>query len=672
MSLWLKSFAKKINTILNREVIQMISSLKIKKHLTKIFDRDLYGNPGFSDEQIVDLTSRLIELTTNFIENQSPSLRKKIDDYRQKTTLDPTNFTSRNEQWITVYGDSFYRTGEAPLKTLKYFLDKYPGSLITGVHILPCFETPDDPQKNDGGFAITNHEKINPNLGTWQDIRAIAANRLVMLDFVLNHVSTESIWFKEWLTGNPEYENFFIEIDDEYDPRLQLITRPRTTPLIYKYTRMNGIKAKLIHTFGPDQVDLNLRNPAVFLKIFEILFLYINNGAGKIRLDAIGYAIKILGTCCMNLPQVHEFIKLLRTILEIAAPHVRLVAEVVAGKEKVDQYFGDIQNPEVHEAYMFSPCYLIAKSLITGNAAELKTFISNNENNGRYLGTAQIHDGIQTLPGIGFSDIKTDFKNLTIMADNTLENGGKISFKSFNYNEIIDQKQGLTEEYFNRLNEIGKKKIFKITGKNRVKKIHIPYELNTTLMNLFSEQDARQPLKFQSMHAFLYSMRNIPMVYYNSFFGKRNDSLRYEMTQLNRDINRGRNEMEALEKMLNAVDSTERKIFDWFKALLKIRSAQAAFHPLADENPIEIKNEQVVGIVRTALNKQERLISLINVSSDVQMIAIHLSKSSNKFKILFTTTLPDLKKLKNGEQETINTNIKLKPYQCIWLKEEVL
>jgi len=164
--------------------------------------------------------------------------------------------------------------------------------------------------------------------------------------------------------------------------------------------------------------------------------------------------------------------------------------------------------------------------------------------------------------------------------------------------------------------------------------------------------------------------KHLKKIFDRDLYGKRNDEERFKMTQLNREINRSRNDIEQLEKALVSAESIEKKTFDWFKTLFEIRSKEVAFHPLADENPILIENEQVVGIVRTSLNRDERLISLINVSRDVQKIEMCLLKFSNKFKVLLATPQSDF--FKNEKHVKIITEVQLEPYQCIWLKEEVL
>ncbi|MGL6337993.1 MAG: alpha-amylase family glycosyl hydrolase, partial [Waterburya sp.] len=271
---------------------------------------------------------------------------------------------SHNEIVMITYGDSVCKPGEKPLVTLNHFLE-YLKDTITGVHILPFC-----PYSSDDGFAVIDYLQINPEIGDWQDIKAIAEKFDLMADLVLNHISSESIWFEQFKQGIKPGCDYFIEADPETD--LSEVVRPRSSPLLVEVDTNQG-KKYVWATFSADQLDLDFANPDVLLEFIKIIIFYIQKGAKYIRLDAVGYLWKSVGTPCIHLPQTHAIIKLLREISQMLNPEIALITETNVPNRENLSYFGN--RDEAHLIYNFSLPPLILNALLQGKSDHLKTWM---------------------------------------------------------------------------------------------------------------------------------------------------------------------------------------------------------------------------------------------------------------------------------------------------------
>ncbi|MFW6262822.1 MAG: alpha-amylase family glycosyl hydrolase, partial [Thermotogota bacterium] len=221
-------------------------------------------------------------------------IKKKINQFNKRQTEPHRTQLEDINGILITYADTLRGSG-SPLSVLKDFLLKYIGSAINTIHLLPFF-----PYSSDDGFSVIDYEQVNPKCGNWEDINELSAHFYLMFDAVVNHISQKSTWFQRFLRSENEYEDFFIVFHD--DQRLSQVTRPRTTPLLTKFDTKQG-KKLVWTTFSPDQIDLNYKNPKLLLKMIDILLLYVEKGASLIRLDAIGYLWKEIGTCCIHLDQ---------------------------------------------------------------------------------------------------------------------------------------------------------------------------------------------------------------------------------------------------------------------------------------------------------------------------------------------------------------------------------
>ena len=170
------------------------------------------------------------------------------------------------------------------------------------MHLLPIC-----PYTSDDGFSVSDYSRVDPALGGWEDVEALSSRFGVMLDAVVNHTSKSHKWFQNCLKGVTPYRDFYMECDPSLD--YSSVTRPRPLPLLTKFETPDGEKWYWT-TFSDDQVDVNFSSPDLLCEIINVLLTYASHGAKFIRLDAIGFAWKRLGTTCMHLPQTHAIVKL--------------------------------------------------------------------------------------------------------------------------------------------------------------------------------------------------------------------------------------------------------------------------------------------------------------------------------------------------------------------------
>ena len=217
-------------------------------------------------------------------------IMEKINAFAGKTNIENSNETrwDQSDVILITYGNSILNGNETPLAVLKKFVQTYLKDVFSLIHVLPFF-----PYSSDDGFSVIDYMKVDPELGDWSDIRALKDEAELMVDLVINHVSRESLWFADYIADKPPGNKYFIELPKDTD--VSLVTRPRSSPLLVPVNTHRGIKY-LWATFSDDQIDLNFENPDVLLTFIDIFLAYIEQGARIIRLDAITFLWKTLGT----------------------------------------------------------------------------------------------------------------------------------------------------------------------------------------------------------------------------------------------------------------------------------------------------------------------------------------------------------------------------------------
>jgi sucrose phosphorylase len=498
-------------------------------------------------------------------------LEKLLQSYESKIPRENFSFTESDAVLIT-YGDSFQESGGSPLQTLSLFLEEYLTEVITIVHVLPFF-----PYSSDDGFSVIDYRMVNPELGSWEDIRRLSRSFKVMFDAVINHISAGSGEFHGFLQGDSRFDNFFIAVHKDFD--ISRVFRPRALPLLTTFDTERG-SLDLWTTFSTDQIDLNYENPEVLLYIIDVLLFYVTKGASMIRLDAIAFLWKESGTECLHLPQTHAAIKLMRAVFDLIAPHVKIITETNVPHSDNISYFGS-GDDEAHMVYNFALPPLTAHALLTGDASYLTRWASGlqleNRRNYFYNFTAS-HDGIGLMP---VRDI-LPAREIEGLADSAKRHGGELGLKD---------------------NPDGSQSV---------------YELNISLFDLVSDPEADEPLvlqvaRFVASQAIAMSLAGVPAFYYHSLVGSRNYYEGVKRTGVRRAINREKLQVRNIREELNRTDSLRSLVFESLVSLLKVRKHHRAFHP-EGRQVVHDLHPKVFAVERIAPDEEEKLLALINVA----------------------------------------------------------
>lgn len=485
---------------------------------------------------------------------------------------DRFDLTEKDALLIT-YADQVREANEPPLKTLAGFCARHLKGTVSGIHLLPFY-----PWSSDDGFSVKDLLAIEPSFGTWDDIRGLGTNWDLMFDGVFNHLSAQGEWFQRFLRDEAQFRDFFVTAEGH--PDLSRVVRPRAAPLLTAFNTATGAK-QVWTTFSADQVDLNFKNSEVLLRVLEALLFYVAKGARFIRLDAIAFLWKEIGTTCLHLPQTHAVIQLMRAVLDEVAPRVLLITETNVPHVENLSYFGDGTN-EAQLVYNFALPPLVLHAITTGNAEKLTHWAQSlalPSDQVTFFNFLASHDGIGLNPVRGIlSDAEIE-----ALVRRTLEHGGFISYK--------DMPDGT----------------------------RLPYEMNINYLDALSNPADREPAevaarKFLTAHAILLSLQGVPGIYFHSLFGSRGDRTGAETSGIPRRINREKLDRARLEAELSEARSLRGCIWRGVKQLLHVRSSASAFHPQAAQRVLATDG-RVFAVSRTPPEKEERVLCLHNVSA---------------------------------------------------------
>ncbi len=280
------------------------------------------------------------------------SRREDLRELDRQRLRDPDWYKGGNLVGMLMYVDCFAGT----LKGVREKLDYLEDCGVNYLHLMPLLESPVG--RSDGGYAVSDFRKVQPSLGTMEDLAALAADChgrgvAVCLDFVMNHTSEDHEWARRARAGQKEYQDRYFFYDDWSVPREFEKTVPQVFPTTApgNFSWCPEANKVVMTTFYPYQWDLNYANPAVFNDMTENMLFLCNQGVDIIRLDAVPYIWKQLGTNCRNLPQVHSLVRMMRMVCEIVCPSCLLLGEVVMEPSKVVPYFGTVEKPECHLLY---------------------------------------------------------------------------------------------------------------------------------------------------------------------------------------------------------------------------------------------------------------------------------------------------------------------------------
>jgi len=471
---------------------------------------------------------------------------------------------------LISYADTVRDESVPPLRTLRQVVADHAPE-YTHLHVLPFF-----PSSGDGGFSIVDFTEVDPAHGDWDDIAALAADRRLMVDLVLNHVSSRSPWFRGFLAGDPERSDWFHVVDPSTD--LSGVFRPRTHPLLTRFDTVRG-REYVWTTFSADQVDLNFANPAVLEAVLDVLADYVAHGARVIRLDAVGFVWKELGTPCLHHPKTHAVVKLMRAFLDRIAPDVQLVTETNVPHADNIAYFGD-GSDEAQMVYNFALPPLVLDAFARGDTTDLSAWAATLSTSGdtTFFNFLASHDGIGMTPAYPI-----------VGADRV--------------GELAERVRRLGGDWSGRTTDAG---------------TVVPYELNIGYADALADHQGQDPREIaQRMLAaasIQFALQGVPGVYVHSHLGSRSWWDGPAVTGEKRSINRERLQLDRLRTELADPHGARAIATDGHRRLLRTRRHHPAFDPYTPHR-VESKDPRVFSLLRQ--HDQDELWCVTNISADV-------------------------------------------------------
>jgi sucrose phosphorylase len=538
----------------------------------------------------------------------------------------PAERFSERDMILITYGDIIRGEGRTPLAALRRFVDKYYRGAINTIHLLPFF-----PYSSDRGFSVVDFSQVDPKLGTWEDIRETKQRYDLMFDAVLNHCSSRSKMFREYLNGNPLYRDFFIGYRSHEEltaDQRRKIFRPRTSDILTRFETIAGPRY-LWTTFSADQIDFNFRNPDVLMRIVDGVLFYVRHGADILRLDAVTYIWDEPGTECIHLPETHEIVKLLRDVMEIAASGIALITEANVPHADNVSYFGD-GTDEAHMVYNFALPPLVLHTFYRGDvtaisrwAAELKTPSATTT----FFNILDTHDGIGLMGVKGILSAE-DIHHLVRTAQ---QRGAFVSFK---------MTEGRAEE---------------------------PYEINSTWWSAINDAHSDEDLAFQvkryiASRSLALVIQGVPGVYIHGALGTANDFQRAQDTGVKREVNRGLIDAAAVEEEMRRPGSKLKRLRRMGSRLHLVRTGHRSFHPNGRQQVLT-RSPKVFAVFRSSPEEDEHILTLTNVTGRAARFEVPLDQLAAPVR-----QWRDLIAERTWSAEAGVLAVTLLPYDVVWLQ----
>lgn len=608
---------------------EKIFAQRMEKHQDELrwLYMELYGNDAMYAE--------LCEQMHDYYLKRSTELKKR-DIKKEKN---PDWFKEKEMLGMMLYIDNFAGNLKGVERKLPYLKE----CNVNCVHLMPFLDTPKG--KSDGGYAVADFRKVRPDLGTMKDLARLTEkchenDMNVCMDFVMNHTSEEHEWAKRARAGEGEYMSRYFFYDNGDIPARYEETVPQVFPTTApgNFTWLPEIGHYVLTTFYPYQWDLNYRNPRVFNEMMYNFLFLANQGMDIIRIDAVPYIWKELGTSCRNLKEVHTIVRMMRMIAEIVCPSVILLGEVVMEPEKVVPYFGTVEKPECHMLYNVTTMATTWNSIATRDIRLLKKqmdIVSRLPKQYTFLNYLRCHDDIGW--GLDFDTMKQwgmeEPSHKRYLNDYfTGKIAGSISRGELYNDDPVTQDArfcGTTASMCG----------IEAAG----------FEGNAEKMQTAIQEDLM-------LHAYMLTQSGIPMLYSGDELGQVNDySYKEDAEKVSdsRYLHRGAFLWELADKRKD-LSTVQGQLFQMLNRLEQIRRQENVFSQEAEVYTYDVHNDSILGILREY--KGERFIALFNFSEREQTAWM---QEEGIFRDLI-----------NGEITEIK-DLVLKGYDFVWVKYKV-
>lgn len=605
---------------------EKIFAQRMEKHQDELrwLYMELYGNDAMYAE--------LCEQMHDYYLKRSTELKKR-DIKKEKN---PDWFKEKEMLGMMLYIDNFAGNLKGVEKKLAYLKE----CNVNCLHLMPFLDTPKG--KSDGGYAVADFRKVRPDLGTMKDLSRLTEKchengMNVCMDFVMNHTSEEHEWAKRARAGEGEYMSRYFFYDNGDIPARYEETVPQVFPTTApgNFTWLPEIGHYVLTTFYPYQWDLNYRNPRVFNEMMYNFLFLANQGMDIIRIDAVPYIWKELGTSCRNLKEVHTIVRMMRMIAEIVCPSVILLGEVVMEPEKVVPYFGTVEKPECHMLYNVTTMATTWNSIATRDIRLLKKqmdIVSRLPKQYTFLNYLRCHDDIGW--GLDFDTMKQWGME---------EPSHKRYLNDYFTGKIADSiSRG---ELYND-DPVTQDARFCGTTASMCGIEAAGFEGNAEKMQVAIQEDLM-------LHAYMLTQSGIPMLYSGDELGQVNDYSYKddaEKASDSRYLHRGAFLWELADKRKD-LSTVQGQLFQMLNRLEQIRRQENVFSQEAEVYTYDVHNDSILGILREY--KGERFIALFNFSESEQTAWM---QEEGIFRNLV-----------NGEIVEVKDPV-LKGYEFVWMK----
>lgn len=605
---------------------EKIFAQRMEKHQDELrwLYMELYGNDAMYAE--------LCEQMHDYYLKRSTELKKR-DIKKEKN---PDWFKEKEMLGMMLYIDNFAGNLKGVEKKLAYLKE----CNVNCLHLMPFLDTPKG--KSDGGYAVADFRKVRPDLGTMKDLARLTEKchengMNVCMDFVMNHTSEEHEWAKRARAGEGEYMSRYFFYDNGDIPARYEETVPQVFPTTApgNFTWLPEIGHYVLTTFYPYQWDLNYRNPRVFNEMMYNFLFLANQGMDIIRIDAVPYIWKELGTSCRNLKEVHTVVRMMRMIAEIVCPSVILLGEVVMEPEKVVPYFGTVEKPECHMLYNVTTMATTWNSIATRDIRLLKKqmdIVSRLPKQYPFLNYLRCHDDIGW--GLDFDTMKQWGME---------EPSHKRYLNDYFTGKIADSiSRG---ELYND-DPVTQDARFCGTTASMCGIEAAGFEGNAEKMQTAIQEDLM-------LHAYMLTQSGIPMLYSGDELGQVNDySYKEDAEKVSdsRYLHRGIFQWILADKRKD-LSTVQGQLFQMLNRLEQIRRQENVFSQEAEVYTYDVHNDSILGILREY--KGERFIALFNFSENEQTAWM---QEEGIFRNLV-----------NGEIVEVKDPV-LKGYEFVWMK----
>ena len=600
---------------------------RLKKHHDEL--RWLYMELYQNDDMIAELCSQMYEYYN--------CRSKKLKERDVKREKEPDWYHGKDMLGMMLYTDNFAGNMKGVKEEIPYLKE----CNINCLHLMPFLDTPKG--RSDGGYAVADFRKVRPDLGTMKDLAELAEkcheeDINVCMDFVMNHTSEDHEWAKRARVGEGEYMSryFFYdnnEVPEKYEETVPQVF-PTTAPGNFTYLPENG--HYVMTTFYPYQWDLNYRNPRVFNEMMYNFLYLTNQGIDIVRIDAVPYIWKEIGTTCRNLKQVHTIVRMMRMIAEIVCPSVLLLGEVVMEPEKVVPYFGSVEKPECHMLYNVTTMATTWNSIATQDIRLLKKqmdILNHLPKQYVFLNYLRCHDDIgwgldyETLKQWGMEEIPHK-RYLNDYFTGKIE--GSVSRGELYNDDPVTQDARFcgTTASMCGIEKAG-------------------FEQNKEAMETAVREDLM-------LHAYMLTQSGIPMLYSGDELGQVNDySYKEDPAKCadSRYIHRGKLQWELAE---NKKDYTtvQGSIFQTLDRLEKIRGQEITFDKDADVYTYDVHDDSILCVLREY--KGRRFFGIFNFSDQEKTAWM---QEDGVYRNLLTSEKIELK------------DIRLRGYDFLWCEK---